>query len=111
VVLFTLEIFPMRVRGKAVSVTTSANWAFNFALAYFVPPALRNIKWRTYMLFAAMCSAAFVHVFFCFPETKGRTLEEMEEIFNSGHAFTAWRVPKDIGKKNLQDVMYVFQSR
>lgn len=102
---YPAEIFPIRARGKAVSVTTSANWAFNFALAYFVPPALRNIKYRTYFLFAAMCSGAFIHVFFCFPETKGRTLEEMEEVFAAGHHFTAWKVKADVGRKTLSEVV------
>lgn len=38
------ELFPLRVRGRGVSLCTSANWIFNFALAYFVPPAFVNIK-------------------------------------------------------------------
>jgi len=40
------ELYPLRVRGKAVAISTSANWAFNFALGYFVPPAFQNIKWK-----------------------------------------------------------------
>jgi hypothetical protein len=40
------ELFPLRVRGKAVALATSANWAFNFALGYFVPPAFQNIQWK-----------------------------------------------------------------
>jgi len=38
-----------------------------------------------------------------FPETKGRTLEEMEEVF-AHNAFTAWRVPPSVGKKTLADL-------
>ncbi|KAF3057940.1 High-affinity glucose transporter [Daldinia childiae] len=40
---YPAELYPLRVRGKAVALATSANWAFNFALAYFVPPAFANI--------------------------------------------------------------------
>lgn len=43
------ELFPLRVRGKAVALCTSSNWIFNFALSYFVPPAFENIQWKTYM--------------------------------------------------------------
>jgi hypothetical protein len=43
------ELFPLRVRGKAVALTTSANWAFNFALGYFVPPAFQNIQVRLFL--------------------------------------------------------------
>lgn len=35
----------------------------------------------------------------------GRTLEEMEEIFNSGNHFTAWRLGSDVGRKTLADVV------
>ncbi|KAJ9499016.1 high affinity glucose transporter [Exophiala xenobiotica] len=77
------ELFPLRVRGKAVAVTTASNWIFNFALSYFVPPAFENIKWKTYLVFGCFCTAMTIHVFFCFPETAGRTLEEVDEIFSS----------------------------
>lgn len=42
--------------------------------------------------------------FFMYPETKGRTLEEMEEIFDGTNTFTAWRVPKSKGPKSVGDV-------
>jgi MFS family permease len=75
------ELFPLRVRGKAVALVTSANWAFNFALGYFVPPAFENIQWRTYIVFGVFCACMFIHVFFMFPETAGKTLEEVEAMF------------------------------
>ena len=93
------ELFPLRVRGKAVALCTSANWAFNFALGYFVPPAFQNIQWKVnlsslhspqlyrantqqvYILFGVFCAAMFIHVFFMFPETAGKSLEEVEAMF------------------------------
>ena len=101
---YPAEIFPMRVRAKAVSVSTAANWLFNFALAYAVPPGLSNIAWKTYFIFGTFNFAAFVHIFFMFPETAGRTLEEIEEVFAQGHTFTAWNIKRDVGKRTLQDV-------
>jgi hypothetical protein len=76
------ELFPMRVRGKAVALATSANWIFNFALAYFVPPAFENITWKVYVVFAVFCATMFLHVLFFFPETANKTLEEVEDIFD-----------------------------
>ncbi|KDQ08027.1 hypothetical protein BOTBODRAFT_585605 [Botryobasidium botryosum FD-172 SS1] len=105
------EIFPMRVRAKAVSLSTASNWTFNFALAWAVPPALANISFKTYFIFATFCAAAAIHVFFCFPETKGRTLEEIEEVFAQGHAFSAWRIKSDVGKKTLGDVAHGDKSQ
>jgi len=80
--IYPPELFPLRVRGKAVALATSGNWAFNFALAYFVPPAFANIGWKLYIVFGVFCIAMFIHVFFLFPETAGKPLEEVEYIFD-----------------------------
>ncbi|KAL0958689.1 hypothetical protein HGRIS_014020 [Hohenbuehelia grisea] len=101
---YPAEIFPMKVRGKAVSIATATNWLFNFALAWAVPPGLSTIAYKTYFIFGTFNFAAFIHIFFMFPETKQRTLEEVEEIFAQGHVFAAWKVSKDVGKKTLAEV-------
>ncbi|KAF2183734.1 high affinity glucose transporter [Zopfia rhizophila CBS 207.26] len=79
--IYPPELFPLRVRGKAVAITTSSNWIFNFALSYFVPPAFVNIQWKVYIIFGVFCTTMAIHVFFMFPETSGKTLEEVEEMF------------------------------
>jgi hypothetical protein len=83
------ELFPLRVRGKAVALCTSANWMFNFALGYFVPPAFENIQWKVYIVFGVFCAAMTVHVFLFFPETAGKSLEQIENMFEKG--VPAWR--------------------
>lgn len=75
------ELYPLRVRGKAVSLATSGNWAFNTALGLFTPVAFATIRWKTYIIFGVFCTAMFIHTFFLFPETAGKTLEEIEHIF------------------------------
>ncbi|KAI1149408.1 high-affinity glucose transporter [Nemania diffusa] len=75
------ELYPLRVRGKAVALATSGNWAFNFALAFFTPVAFATITWKTYVLFAVFCAAMFIHCFFLFPETANKPLEEVAGIF------------------------------
>ncbi|GAA6018298.1 hypothetical protein JCM10207_000795 [Rhodosporidiobolus poonsookiae] len=101
---YASEIFPTRVRGKAVSFATATNWVFNFALAYATPPAFRNIQWKTYFVFMTFNFAAAIHIYFMFPETKGRTLEEMEEVFATVPPFAAWRADANLGKKTLADL-------
>jgi MFS family permease len=83
--IYPPELYPLRVRGKAVALSTSANWAFNFALGYFVPPAFVNIQWKTYILFGVFCIAMFIHTFFMFPETAGKPLEEVTALFEDPH--------------------------
>lgn len=75
------ELYPLRVRGKAVALATSANWAFNTALGAFVPIAFQNIKWKTYLIFGVFNLMMLIHVVFLFPETAGKTLEETESMF------------------------------
>ncbi|KAG8991138.1 hypothetical protein FRB93_002918 [Tulasnella sp. JGI-2019a] len=98
------EIFPMRVRAKAISLSTASNWVFNFALAYAVPPGLASISFNVYFIFATCNVLAFFHVLFMYPETKGRTLEEVEEVFAVGHTFQAWKIGKDVGRRHSHEV-------
>lgn len=79
--IYPPELFPLRVRGKAVALSTSANWAFNTALGAFVPPAFENIRWQVYLIFGIFCACMLVHVAIAFPETAGKTLEETEAMF------------------------------
>ncbi|KIJ93702.1 hypothetical protein K443DRAFT_12665 [Laccaria amethystina LaAM-08-1] len=102
---YPAELYSLKVRGKAVSLATASNWAFNTALAFAVPPGLNTIAWRTYFIFGTFNFAAFIHILFMYPETVGRSLEEVEEIFKQGHTFSAWKIGKDVGKKTLDDVL------
>ena len=76
-------------RQRGVSVTTAANWIMNFAIAMFTPSAFKNITWKTYMVFATFCGAMAIHVFFFFPETKGKRLEEIGQLWDK--KIPAWR--------------------
>jgi len=94
------EIFPSKIRAKAVSLSTASNWAWNCALAFAVPPLLWNINWKMYMIFATFNGLALIHVFLAAPETKGRTLEEMDEVFDKG--IPAWKkTPKTYTLEDL----------
>jgi len=88
--IYPPELFPLRLRGKANALCTAANWIMNFALGYFVPPSFENINWKTYIIFGVFCASMTVHVFFLFPETAGKTLEQVEEMFATP-GMRAWR--------------------
>ncbi|OJJ94985.1 hypothetical protein ASPACDRAFT_1892153 [Aspergillus aculeatus ATCC 16872] len=77
------EIFPLSIRAKGASFGASSNWLNNFAVAFFVPPMLSAWAWGTYIFFAVFLAAGIVWVWFCLPETKGATLEDMDRVFNS----------------------------
>ncbi|ESK88739.1 mfs glucose [Moniliophthora roreri MCA 2997] len=101
---YPAEIYSLKVRAKAVSLATATNWTFNFALAWAVPPSFATIAYKTYFIFGTFNFAACIHVIFMFPETVGRSLEEVEDIFAEGHAFTAWKIGKNVGKRTLEQM-------
>jgi MFS transporter, SP family, xylose:H+ symportor len=74
------EIFPNRIRGAAVSVAVSALWIACFLLT-FTFPLLNNVLGaaQTFWLYAAICAAGFVFILRLVPETKGKTLEAIEQ--------------------------------
>lgn len=83
--IYPPELFPLRLRSKGVSLATSGNWAFNTALGLFTPEAFEHIMWKTYILFGVFNTVMFFHVYFLFPETAGKTLEETEAMFEDPH--------------------------
>ncbi|KAJ1919845.1 hypothetical protein H4219_001754 [Mycoemilia scoparia] len=88
--IYPSEIFPMRVRAKATSITTATNWIFNFLVAQVAPILMSDITWGLYIIFACFNLLAFMHVFFFCPETKGVMLEDMDELF--GQSVWAFKV-------------------
>lgn len=73
------EIFPNRIRGAAVSISVSALWTASFILTFTFPLILRGLgSAGTFWLYAAICTAGFLFILRRVPETKGRSLEEIE---------------------------------
>lgn len=74
------EIFPNRLRAHGVSVSVSALWIASFALTYSFPFINRGLgNSGTFFTYGAICLIGAVFVYVSVPETKGRTLEEIEE--------------------------------
>ncbi|MCX7305904.1 MAG: sugar porter family MFS transporter [Hyphomicrobiales bacterium] len=73
------EIFPGQVRGRAVAVATAVNWGSAFLVSQFFLTLIGAIgtSW-TFWLFAFFCAVGWIWVYRTVPETKGRTLEEIE---------------------------------
>lgn len=95
------EIFPGRLRAKGVAASTCSNWLFNWVVGASTPVMLRQIGFGTYVFFAAMCIAAGIWVCLCVPETKGRTLEDMDQVFGDG----AGGAMDDLRKRQIYDNM------
>jgi len=80
--LLNSEIYPLRVRSKAAAVGTMTNWFFNFLVSLTFLLLIDGLgRSGAFFFYAAICVLTF---FFCLrfvPETKGKHLEEIQEIF------------------------------
>jgi MFS family permease len=80
--LMISEIYPLNVRGKAMSMASLANWGSNFIVALTFLLLIDAFgQAGTFWLYAAIGVVAWIFVYFMVPETKGRTLEEIEADF------------------------------
>jgi sugar porter (SP) family MFS transporter len=80
--LYCSEIFPLSMRAKGTSLTTAAIWATNCLVSFLVPVLLERLTYGTYLIFGTFCFSMAILVFFFYPETKGRSLEEMDVVFS-----------------------------
>lgn len=90
--LYATEVAPLQLRAAISAVATTAVWLFNFLLAEVTPIGFNSISYRYYIVFAVLNAAIIPTVYFFFPETNGRSLEEIDEIFQLSK--NVWDPPK-----------------
>jgi sugar porter (SP) family MFS transporter len=83
--LYPAEINPLKTRAKANALSTVSNWLWNFFIVMITPVLIDSITWGTYLFFAILNACFFPIIWFYFPETAGRTLEEIDLIFAKGY--------------------------
>ncbi|KAI0900615.1 general substrate transporter [Annulohypoxylon nitens] len=79
--LYCTEVAPLRLRMAMSSISTANHWAWNFVVAMVTPVAIYSIGWQYYIVFATIAACVPVSVYFLFPETMGRNLEEIDLVF------------------------------
>ncbi|MCJ1341454.1 Plasma membrane low glucose sensor [Bachmanniomyces sp. S44760] len=83
----TGEIFPLKVRAKSLSMTTATNWLLNWAIAYSTPylvnygPGYANLQAKIFFVWFGCCFLCIAFVYFMIYETKGLTLEQVDELY------------------------------
>jgi sugar porter (SP) family MFS transporter len=77
------EIFPGRIRGRAVAICTAVNWGAAFLVSQFFLSLVDEIGGAmTFWLFALLSVVGWIWVYVCVPETKGQSLEQIQQIWN-----------------------------
>ncbi|ORX53198.1 general substrate transporter [Hesseltinella vesiculosa] len=84
--LIPSEIFPLRVRAKAMAITSSSHWMNNFIIGFITPSLLERSPSAMYYMFAGFGVTAVAFVYFFLPETKGASLEEIDLLLGGGMA-------------------------
>lgn len=74
------EIFPNKVRGEATSIAVLSLWAAYFILVFTFPVLFEKLQDKLFYVYSAVCFIGFLFVLWKVKETKGKTLEELENV-------------------------------
>ncbi|KAI9931166.1 hypothetical protein ASPWEDRAFT_56134 [Aspergillus wentii DTO 134E9] len=79
--LYCTEVAPLRLRVAMASISTANHWLWNFVVTMITPVAINNIGSRYYIVYAVIGACIPVSVYFLYPETMGRSLEDLDRLF------------------------------
>ncbi|KAI7347423.1 hexose carrier protein [Hortaea werneckii] len=81
------EVYSTVQRSKGVALATATVWLSNFIVGVATPPMISQAGFGTYVFFAIMCFLGVIWAWTFVPETKGKTLEELDDVFGdaTGH--------------------------
>jgi MFS family permease len=100
--LYSSEIAPQHLRIHLSAVGTAAHWLFNFVIAEVTPVAFASIGYRYYIVYACIGFSVIPLVYFLFPETNGRSLEDMDKIFSQPEHW--WQIAPSARKMNIDEM-------
>ncbi|CCK73614.1 sugar porter family MFS transporter NDAI_0G06310 [Naumovozyma dairenensis CBS 421] len=86
------ETFPLKIKPKGMAIANGFNWFWNFLISFFTPFITGAINFYYGYVFMGCMVFAYCYVFFFVPETKGLTLEEVNEMWEEG--ILPWKSPE-----------------
>ncbi|WPH01045.1 Hypothetical protein R9X50_00388000 [Acrodontium crateriforme] len=107
----TGEIFPLKVRAKALSMTTASNWLLNWAIAYATPymvddgPGDADLGAKVFFVWGGCCFICIFFVWAMVYETKGLSLEQVDELY--AKVPRAWNSKGFVPTVSFQEVQAV----
>ncbi|RSH90688.1 hypothetical protein EHS25_001293 [Saitozyma podzolica] len=93
---YPIEVLPYALRAKGYCITQFCIYLALFFNQYVNPIGFDNLGWKYYIVYVCILAAMLVAQYFLFPETKGRTLEEIKEIFDGEELHTTEELRKQV---------------
>ncbi|GAB1215098.1 hypothetical protein ATERTT37_004281 [Aspergillus terreus] len=97
--LYPTEINSLPMRTKGAAVATATNWITNFAIVEITPIGIQNIGWRFYIVWTVLNAAFLPVIYFLYPETANRTLEDVDAYYRTNPPLIVVRDPDAISTK------------
>ncbi|KAL5360266.1 general substrate transporter [Aspergillus floccosus] len=97
--LYPTEINSLPMRTKGAAVATATNWITNFAIVEITPIGIQNIGWRFYIVWTVLNAAFLPVIYFLYPETANRTLEDVDAYYRTNPPLIVIRDPDAISTK------------
>ncbi|KAI0658029.1 general substrate transporter [Cubamyces menziesii] len=96
------EIFPLNVRAKAMSLSVASNWLWNWAISYATPYLVNpgagnaNLGVKVFFIWGSTCAGCIVFTYFCIPETKGLSLEQVDLLYQNSTPITSVKYRREL---------------
>ncbi|KAL4755148.1 hypothetical protein BDW72DRAFT_200185 [Aspergillus terricola var. indicus] len=97
--LYPTEINSLPMRTKGAAVATATNWITNFAIVEITPIGIQNIGWRFWIVWTVLNAVFLPVIYFLYPETANRTLEDIDSYYRSNPPLLVTRDPDAISAK------------
>lgn len=104
--LYASEVAPTHLRAPVCGLSTAVSWLFNYLVAEVTPVAFNNIGWKYFIVYCCLNALFVPTIYFFFPETAGRSLEEIDQIFEASTSiFDTVSTAKKLPKRNLSEFL------
>jgi MFS family permease len=104
--LYATELAPLHLRTTINSFSISMSWAFSILIANVTPIAFNSMGQKYFFIFAAFNASIVPIVYYLFPETSGRELEEIDEIFTiSSGVLDVVKRAKELPKRQPNELL------
>ena len=109
--VYCSEIFPYDIRLLCVGITTADQWLWSFIISRTTPYMITSLGYGTYMFFGSLMVLMGFWAWFFIPETKGKTLEEMDALFGAPHVIDPEAKASGFEKEEVDFVENVQQRK